>query len=362
MVVRTDKNAAGNYGSASAYVTVVKNERPAQTVAVSLRPQLSFSGLLSGSVADTVTVLFPGQSPANLTETGPSTLIFSGNAMISGTSKSVELRLKNPAPFTSSALDSVGAILTIHGVGGDCYGGWWRETALASRQFASVDFYIADESASQLAVADIRNSDITSQGYMEPFVVRFGASSMLQQSLQPAGFLKLTLNGQEVSLVEKAGFPVGSPSAGLFVADGNQPRLFALLRQAEGTSLTPTGAVSQGKLLLELRNRADDTVLWSQDHSVTTAPPAILNAAPPGSGLMAAAPPSVGTAQALTNAEFEEQMYAAFEVFFQDYGQRLLNAARNAPVSATIKLESIWLDFGHIRPENAPLSESTVPI
>ena len=345
VVVRTDKNAAGNYGSASAYVTVVKNERPAQTVAVSLRPQLSFSGLLSGSVADTVTVLFPGQSPANLTETGPSTLIFSGNAMISGTSKSVELRLKNPAPFTSSALDSVGAILTIHGVGGDCYGGWWRETALASRQFASVDFYIADESASQLAVADIRNSDITSQGYMEPFVVRFGASSMLQQSLQPAGFLKLTLNGQEVSLVEKAGFPVGSPSGGLFVADGNQPRLFALLRQAEGTSLTPTGAVSQGKLLLELRNRADDTVLWSQDHSVTTAPPAILNAAPPGSGLMAAAPPSVGTAQALTNAEFEEQMYAAFEVFFQDYGQRLLNAARNAPVSATIKLESIWLDF-----------------
>jgi hypothetical protein len=36
-------------------------------------------------------------------------------------------------------------------------------------------------------------------------------------------------------------------------------------------------------------------------------------------------------------------MYAAFEVFFQDYGQRLLNVARNAPVSATIRLQSLWL-------------------
>jgi hypothetical protein len=273
--VQTAANAAGNVGWGGVAVTLGRNTTQIHDVAATRSISFTTAASLSAQQVDQITLQVDGQTSATLTETVADSQVFTGTVATANGSRSASLTIQRGLTFSTTQANQVYGNLGLSDGSGNTEQimGRWLETAVNSRHFNVSTFgEWNDGDRSLLFISGTSPLNSSPENFLEPFVVRVTVPESVATALQDNdGWLALKLFGQDVTLIEKNDFvPDDAPASGmkhLYIASGNDPKLFAILQEFKGT-LAPQAAFDEQAFRTELVTRADDKVVFDAVPSI----------------------------------------------------------------------------------------------
>jgi hypothetical protein len=317
--VKSMRNFAGDFSYDTSTIvcpsplpSTAVNEQ--QVVPEGLFPQITIPANFDLLVNDSVTVKY-GAISSNLIESEKNSNLFTGQITLDSGIHDYKLEIKRSVASVNGNDQYLMSTAHIKDVG---VFDMFSVKGSTAANYSTAEVVPDNQAYGQTSPAQASKANSISKfatvGDVSAFIVRLRVPRLVAEDLED-GKLSLLINGQTVTASRNEEFedtilqPSNPDYPYIYVMDGGSPKLFAI-SNGDPSAMNASNIYLLDSLKLKIQEGVK--LLWEYEYTVDN----IEQVAPP---LPSAAPVTT----------YEEEVFAFYEFFYLEYGQSLLNKARN---------------------------------